>query len=180
MTIYNRIATFTGKLIDPLNINIEDISIEDIAHSLAHQCRFMGHSMSFYSIAQHCYHVSTLVDQRFALSALLHDASEAYLCDLPRPIKALLPVYKQAEELLEKRISEKFNIPYPLPQEVKRVDSAILIAERNSLMVLTSDVLSGDWDVVDGAPDLSTFSIHPISSKLAERLFITRFNELYR
>jgi uncharacterized protein len=81
------IQTYTGKQFWPLSPLPEDIVIEDIAHALSMQCRFGGHVRTFYSVAQHSVHVSLLVEPQYALWGLLHDAAEAYLVDLPRPIK---------------------------------------------------------------------------------------------
>lgn len=81
------IQTFLGKPFWPLSPRPEDIDIRDIAHALAMTCRFTGHSQKFYSVAEHSVRVSRIVPAQFALHGLLHDASEAYLCDLSRPIK---------------------------------------------------------------------------------------------
>src|SRR5438552_3035736 len=108
------IQTFTGKKFFPLEPNADDICIEDIAHSLSMQCRFNGHSKQFYSVAQH----SVLIASwwfgdypKLAKYALLHDASEAYLSDIPRPLKQLpeFEFYKKAEQLLQDLIYAKFG-----------------------------------------------------------------------
>src|ERR1039457_118422 len=83
------IGTFSGLRFWPLDPNPEKILIDDIAHALAHQCRFGGHASRFYSVAEHSVHVSRLCPPEDALWGLLHDASEAYLVDLPRPLKQL-------------------------------------------------------------------------------------------
>ena len=82
------IITFTGKIIDPINPDPEDIDIRDIAHSLSQQCRFTGHTSEFYSVAEHSVLVSEAVPARDAALGLMHDATEAYLADLAKPIKA--------------------------------------------------------------------------------------------
>ena len=97
------IGTFSGLRFWPLDPNPEKILIADIAHALAHQCRFGGHASKFYSVAEHSVHVSKLCLPEHALWGLLHDASEAYLVDLPRPLK-LLPEfapYREAERRLQ-------------------------------------------------------------------------------
>ena len=104
------IGTFSGLRFWPLNPNPEKILIEDVAHSLAHQCRFGGHVWRFYSVAEHSVHVSNLYPSEDVLWGLLHDASEAYLVDLPRPLK-LLPefaLYREAERRLQRAVAVRF------------------------------------------------------------------------
>lgn len=81
------IQTFSGRQFFPLEPRVEDVCIEDIAHGLSNLCRYAGHCECFYSVAQHCLLVSRVVPREHALRGLLHDASEAYLIDVPRPIK---------------------------------------------------------------------------------------------
>ena len=111
------IQTYTGKLIDPFNVEEGDISIEDIAHSLSMQCRFNGHSKRFYSIAEHSINVSLILrimDLPFKtqLLGLLHDASEAYLSDILAPIKKYLPDYLSMEEKLSTDIYRELHPQY--------------------------------------------------------------------
>ena len=112
------IQTFTGALVDPLAPDPALIEPEDIAHALAHHCRFGGHSRVFYSVAQHSCVVADAVEARGAgvdevLSALLHDAAEAYLGDLPHPLKHRSPlgvVFREAEQRLQEAVSERFGL----------------------------------------------------------------------
>lgn len=97
MTIIN---TFSGIEFDLLNPNPNDIDIEDIAHELSMLCRFNGHCKEFYSVAEHSVYVSYEIDEEFALIGLLHDAAEAYLGDVPTPLKKLLPEFKRADNQL--------------------------------------------------------------------------------
>lgn len=121
--------TFTGKAFWPFDPKLDEIDIEDIAHALSNQCRYAGHCLRFYSVAEHCVHVSRLC-KNYPEWGLLHDATEAYLVDLPRPIKWHLPEYKKIESDLEKLIAQKFNLDWPMPKEVKEVDDCILDLER--------------------------------------------------
>lgn len=82
------IQTFTGKKVFPLAMTAEMVCVDDIAHALSMKCRFTGHCREFYSIAEHSVRVSLLVRPELRLAALLHDAAEAYLPDLARPIKS--------------------------------------------------------------------------------------------
>lgn len=108
------IQTYTGKKFFPLDPDPELICIEDIAHSLAMQCRYNGHTRRFYSVAQHSVILASKFfkshDLRFA--ALLHDASEAYLSDVPLPIKHLpqFTFYREAEDRLQRMIFAKFEV----------------------------------------------------------------------
>lgn len=130
------IRTNNGKFVNVFEPTADMICIEDIAHSLAHQCRFGGHLPVFYSVAQHsimCAMHCANDQDRFA--ALMHDASEAYLLDMPSPIKARLPEYKSIEDTLMRTIAYKFDFPYPLPEAVKQVDRSMLEYEYNGLMM---------------------------------------------
>lgn len=125
------ILTYRTKTeVNLVNPDPETIFIEDIACALAKQCRFTGHVPEFYSVAQH----STNCAQRFKdpelqLCALLHDASEAYLGDVSRPLKQLLPEYKKLEEKFEKAISKRFGLPYPFDPAIKKVDIQVFEKE---------------------------------------------------
>ena len=129
------IQTVTGKQFWPFDPRPEDIDIEDIAHALSMQCRFAGHCIRFYSVAEHSVLLSeTLSRKRDALWALLHDASEAYLVDIPRPIKPYLFGYYEAEEALMKAIAIKFDLEDNIPEIVKQRDYQILFSEAEQNM----------------------------------------------
>lgn len=132
----NCIRTVTGIYINVFEPTEEMICIEDIAHSLCQQPRFGGHLPYFYSVAEHSLNCSYLIDSpELKLAALLHDASEAYLMDIPKPIKSGLTNYKEIEDKLMKVIAIKFGFDYPLPQEVKDVDETMLELEWVCLML---------------------------------------------
>ena len=131
----NCIRTVSGIYFNVSDPAIEMINIEDIAHSLSQQCRFGGHLPEFYSVAQHSYLCSTLVRNEFKLEALLHDASEAYLLDIPSPIKPKLTNYKEIEDRLMRLIAEKYGFNYPLSKEVKKADEEMLNMEWNTIML---------------------------------------------
>jgi len=137
----NCIRTFTGKYFDPFNPDPEMICIEDIAHALSHQCRFGGHLPEFYSVAEHCYHVSNAVPAEHRLAGLLHDASEAYLLDIPRPLKSRLTNYKEVEDKLMRVIAQKFGFEYPLHESVKKADETLLVWEWEQLFIKTHPVI---------------------------------------
>lgn len=129
------IRTYTGISINVFDPKLEDICIEDIAHALSNQCRFSGHTVRFYSVAEHSVRCAEMIDKKHALTALLHDASEAYLVDLPTPIKRVMPEYREAEVNMMRIIAEKFCFEWPLPTMVKQVDKAMLQLEWDNLMV---------------------------------------------
>jgi len=141
------ITTFTGKHIDPANPDVSLIDIRDIAHALSLTCRGNGHVKTFFSVGQHCINAAKEAaargySNRVILACLLHDASEAYMSDVPRPLKYLLPEYMEAEDKLLAFIYEKF-LGSPLTEEdaalVKSVDNDLLYYD---LKVLLDEVCS--------------------------------------
>lgn len=126
--------TYTGRAFWPLDPRADEIVPADIAHALSMLCRYGGHTRSFYSVAEHCVLMSMKVPAEHALWALLHDATEAYLVDLPRPIKRQLPQYKAIEDALMVHICARFGLDPREPAEVIEADSRILLDERAVLM----------------------------------------------
>lgn len=128
------LTTASGRAIGIQRITSDDISILDIAHSLSNLCRFAGHTREFYSVAQHSVRVAMALPPELRLAGLLHDATEAYVVDLPRPIKTLLPDYKKLEARVWEVISFRFGIArfeHPL---IKEVDTRALRTEWEELM----------------------------------------------
>lgn len=125
------ISTYTGVKFNFLDPDVEDINLTDIAHSLAMQCRYNGHCEEFYSVAEHCVHIAGWIldktkNKRLAFEGLMHDASEAYVCDVPRPIKPFLdPNYQTLETGVERAIARKWNLTLPWNEFVKEADSRI-------------------------------------------------------
>lgn len=128
------IQTYSAISFWPLDARAEEIEIVDIAHSLSLQCRFAGHCEEFYSVAEHCCHIFDHVSEKNKLWGLLHDASEAYLVDLPRPVKRCMPQYKDIETNLMKVISHRFQLPEEMPHEVHEADMRILFDEAKQNM----------------------------------------------
>lgn len=126
--------TFSGTKFKPLSPVVDDIHIGDIAHSLSLQCRYAGHCLQFYSVAEHSVliarHLAGSYSPAVALWGLLHDAPEAYLVDVPRPIKPFLPGYAQMEGRLMSAIAKRYALTYGMPSAVKEADSRILNDER--------------------------------------------------
>ena len=133
------IQTYSGKKLDFWNPDPEQICIEDIAHALSHTARFSGHTDYFYSVAQHSLAVSSLCPDEHKLQGLLHDATEAYLTDMPTPFKNCLPDYKAAEGRVWNAIAEKFGLPYTMHRSVKMADRMCLMAEADELQPNRTD-----------------------------------------
>ena len=125
------IQTVSGRRVDLPFPKPEQIDIEDIAYALSMKCRFNGHTNKFYSVASHSIGVSRLMEPRLWLPALLHDANEAYLPDVPRPVKDLLSDYKDIEDTVQAVIEKKYGIKLTLEDRraIKRADNIMLATE---------------------------------------------------
>lgn len=168
------IQTLSGKQFDYINSTIDDIDVEDIAGALSNICRFAGHLPEFYSVAQHYVLCSQIVSPEFAFEALMHDAAEAYCQDIPAPLKALLPDYRQIEKRTDQLIRLKFDLPLEESSVVKYADLTMLATERRDLDIDDSI----PWVMLEGIPPTDLFEIHPLRPGQAFGLFINRFNEL--
>jgi uncharacterized protein len=168
------IQTYTGKQFWPLEPRLEDIDIRDIAHALSNLCRYGGHVEKFYSVAQHCVLVSQVVPREHALRGLLHDASEAYLIDVPRPIKRSegMEAYRIAEKRLEAAIYERFGLSAEDPKCIKTADNQLLRTEQRDLMK-PAPAAWKDYRV--GALEQT---ITPWPPFQARTVFLNRFDEL--
>ncbi len=178
------IMTYTGRTIDFLNPEPAEISIEDIAHGLAQECRFARQCRTHYSVAQHSVHVASMMQQselwgdglqtskEVIKMALLHDAAEAYLGDVPRPLKKLLPDYRQIEDRVHAAIASRFNLALTyVPKSVKDFDAAILGAEGKALM-------PSGWDDFSGFP-IGNIEIVPLPAMAAKEMFLLWFEMLF-
>lgn len=170
--------TATGKQYWPIDPRPEDVCIEDIAHALGMICRYGGHCLDFYSVAEHSVYVSQLVPQEHALVALLHDAAEAYCCDIPRPLKIDLLGYKEIEERNWRAICDAFALNPELPQCVHDADVAMLFAERKAVMAPTLSPLE-DWGMGLKTPiNADRIRIFAHMPGRASLMFLNRFHEL--
>ena len=172
------IQTRSGKRVHPLSPTLGEIDINDIAHALSQQCRWSGHTSEFYSVAQHSVLVSIHCDSKDALWGLLHDASEAYLVDLPRPIKPWIGGFERAELNLMISIADAFDLPYYtnftssfLPESVRVADDRMMCTEAVQLMA----PLHPDFKL---PADPYSFRILPWSPAHAKKRFLERFKEL--
>jgi uncharacterized protein len=130
----NWMQTWRGTAYWPLDPRAHEIHIEDIAHSLSNLCRYNGHCDRFYSVAEHSVYVSHVVPPEYALYGLLHDATEAYCADVPRPLKHMLADYGPIEHRNWLAVCERFELDPEMPQCVKDADNAVLLAEKIALM----------------------------------------------
>ncbi|MCI0588928.1 MAG: phosphohydrolase [Planctomycetes bacterium] len=165
--------THTGVLLDPLDLHPGDIDVRDVAHGLSNVCRFAGQCPRFYSVAEHCVRMSRRTSPGLELEALMHDAAEAYLSDLPRPVKTGIPGYRRAEKRLTRAIRDRFGLRgRSYPAAVRDVDDAMCLAEAKSF---------GMWG--GGNPfgrDLPDFGrVRPWAPATAEIAFLDRFARLY-
>jgi hypothetical protein len=186
--------TYTGKKFYPMDPQVEDVDILDIAHSLSMQCRYNGHVDQFYSVAEHCVLMSNWIEEEYwdaegggglpllevlelSLWALLHDAPEAYIGDMIRPVKLHMPEFCDLDDRIMSVIATKFNLPESpagpgkLPEVVKEADTRILLAERQALMKAPP----GSWGI---AADPIPVLIMPMSPTQAKSLYMTRFSYL--
>lgn len=164
--------TFTGRAFWPMDPDPEEIDIMDIAHALSMQCRYGGHVREFYSVAEHSVHISHLCRREHALWGLLHDASEAYVQDVIRPIKPFLGDYKAIEEGMMAAICERFGLAPLMPLEIKTLDTAILVNEAQSLMSDPPIPWGMVWTPLAGV------TIQCWSPAEARDQFLSRFHDL--
>jgi uncharacterized protein len=168
--------TYSGIRFWPLDPRPEDICITDIAHSLSHICRFGGHARHFYSVAQHSVIVSHLVEPELALAGLMHDATEAYLGDMTRPLKHQMPEYQRVEGLLWRVIAEKFGLPSELPPSIKHADNVALLTERRDVINPAKEPRPWFLDSLGIEPHHEY--IFPLAAWDAKLLFNERYKEL--
>jgi len=172
------IQTYSGTKFYPLDPRPEDVSIVDIAHALSNVCRYSGHCAHFYSVAQHSVLVSANVPPEDALAGLLHDASEAYIADVCRPLKRerAFAEYRHIEFRLQATIFKAFGIErMTLPESVTLVDNLMLATEARDLMSPSqrSSELIGEWKNL-GAP-IPRLRIRPWPSAVAKEVFLERY-----
>jgi hypothetical protein len=170
------IETYCGIKFYFLNPTPEMVNIKDIAHSLSLQCRFSGHTNRFYSVAEHSVRVSrflfsTYGDYRLALQGLLHDASEAYLLDVPSPVKQHLGGYKSMEDKLQEVILNKYHAGWPMDARTKDADAILLKNEARYLLPSKGR----SW--VDHYPTTEEFGMEPMcdAPTVAEETFLAWF-----
>ena len=172
------IQTFTGRKVDLLRPDPDQIDPLDIAHALSNQCRFNGRCKRFYSVAEHSMLGATvaLPDQELARYFLLHDATEAYLGDIVSPLKGLLngqfPFYEELEYDFWLAIAARFDLHPRIPDEVKKIDRRMLATEREQVMSPP-----GYWECkAEPFPNLQISFLEPM---VARTSFLQTFRSLF-
>jgi len=169
----------SGTRFEPLAPDPRRINIEDIAHALSNQCRFSGHTRTHYSVAEHSVRVANLlwewrepVDVQFW--GLLHDASEAFLVDLPSPLKHHpgFAAYRDAEAACMAAVCERFGLPPEMPAAVAKADSVLLSTEARDLMAYVPE----HWSKLPHPPHADR--IEPWPSTVARARFLALYDEL--
>lgn len=181
------IETYSGKKFWFLDPTDDMFDIDDIAHALSLNCRYTGHCREFYSVAEHsllCAAIvlNTINDEdpdtlKLALTALLHDASEAYVTDLASPLKAHMPEYKEIEDGVQKALATKYDLPYPFPDIIHDADRIALKFEAEKLMVSKGEGWYGMENIV--VPDfMDDMVINNFEPDEIKEHFIATFNML--
>jgi len=142
MNVPGSVVSVNGAVFNIFDFKLEYVNTDLIARSLAMQPRYMGHTHGFYSIAQHCVRGAEALllcgNVLEAIQFLLHDASEAYISDIPAPLKRYLDSdgrLKELENKIEAVIYEYYGVPFPLPDIIKIVDNNLAQEEMMNLMI---------------------------------------------
>lgn len=167
------LLTASGRHFDPVDPQPDMIDLVDIATGLANECRFAGQCRFFYSVAQHSVLVSQHVPPEYAWEGLLHDATEAYIKDIPAPVKRLLPDYRALEKRIEGAIRARFGLPAIQSPGIKQADLTLLATERRDLMPNGGSA----WAMIEGIAPLDR-KIRALNSMQAKSQFMQRALEV--
>lgn len=173
--------TGNGRIFFSCDPRADEVFIDDIALHLSRIPRFGGANINFLSVAEHSWLCSYAVPEEVALEALLHDAAEAYIGDLIRPLKRLPifgDIYLKIEGPIEKAVAERFKLTYPWPDEVKRADELVVGAEvaqniRSKVVNHLSDDIAARTE-----GERSATQLYYWNADLAKIYFLQRFTEL--
>lgn len=168
------IQTHSGRRFDLLEPRADQVDIVDIAHALANLCRFNGHVTRFYSVAQHSVFVSNLVGPEYAFCGLMHDATEAYVGDMTRPLKQVMPWFKEVEDRIWLAVADRFGLPRELPPAVKHADNVALVTERRDLLKPCGHRWDEGLEAVPPRPE----TLRAMEPGPARAAFIHRFAQL--
>lgn len=166
------ILLHSGEYFDYENADGSVFNITDIARGLSHICRFAGQCSRFYSVAEHSVYVSQIVPQEHAFAALMHDAAEAFVGDMAKPLKVMCPDYQAIEKRIERAVLDRFGLSSPLHPCIKEADIIMLATEQAQIM-LNRD----DWEYTRGRP-VADLTIQCLSPDDAMAFFLARFQDL--
>ncbi len=185
-----------GHHFDYLKRDVDRIDIESVAHALSHICRFTGHCIDFYCVAQHCVLMSYLVPPQHALWALMHEAGEPLVGDMNKPLKLLLDQFDRMEGAIERAVLRKFGLdPDAKPITIKPADLVMLLTERRDLMPkvravawdarglacawepIPAEESDAPWAGLQGLQPMSQVIV-PMDSRSAKQAFLNRYLEL--
>lgn len=161
----------SGRPFWPLDPRADEVHLDDIAHGLSMLCRFGGHVKKFYSVAEHSVWCSLIVPPEHALQALMHDATEAYCVDIPRPLKRGLSNYAEIEAAIWTATCERFGLVHDLHPSVKAADNAMCLAEAAQLMTRPEI----DWSATGEPADVKVECWSPDDAK---QRFLERYAAL--
>jgi hypothetical protein len=168
------ILTKSGQYFDFIHPERYRIEITDIAHALSNVCRFAGQCRTFYSVAQHSVYVSRIVPEEDAFAGLMHDCAEAFIGDVARPLKLMLPEYKVIEKRVERALFAGLGLPEKLPASVKLADRQMLLSEQAALLPPHDD----QWSILEGIDPAPGIIVTPLWPDEAYAAFMERYYEL--
>lgn len=166
------ILLYSGSYFDMLDPEGSEFSIADVAKGLSNVCRFAGQCDRFYSVAQHSVFVSGIVPEEHAFAGLMHDAAEAFIGDVTKPLKDLLPEYRALEKRIEAVVMQRFGLQLPLHPSIKEADTVMLATEQQQLMKNRDD-----WNYTRGRTPADIW-INPLPPERAFSMFMDRYHEL--
>lgn len=174
--------TYTNRLVDIIDLaNSDPLSIKDIAHSLSNKCRFNGHCRKFYSVAEHSICCSILAPGYLKLSALLHDATEAYLGDITGPIKRHFGnIFYPIEDSIEQMIRNTFSLPMLTLEDrkmIEHIDKIMLLREARHLFDNPYSDERFIWPNSE-VDDLEQIPIRCFSPEVVEQSFLAKYRIL--
>lgn len=167
------IETYSQNFFFYLEKNPENINIDDIAQGLSNLCRFTGQVKEFYSVAQHSCIICDYAPEHLKLIGLLHDGAEAYISDIPRPVKGIIKQIKELEIKIQIQIAEKFKLSFPYSGQIDILDGQLLLAEADQLF---NHKVS--WEI-KGLDPLDVIIGECWTPPRAKKEFMNRFHRLY-
>lgn len=176
VALHDGIRLLSGHMFNYWDPDAGIVEIGDIANALSNVCRFAGHIPQFYSVAQHAVNTSLIVVPEHAFSALMHDTAEAFTNDLPTPLKAAVPMFKDLEVLIETSMSRRFGFGYPLSAEVRLADAQMLGLEKTHIKRDHSE-----WSSLVGVEYehlKPLVNLDPMAPQEAKAAFLGRYAEL--